>query len=536
MSSATELLRQGKKAEIWQKFCGYLDLDIDGFMAIQRRLLEEQLGLWAGCELGSHLMKGGVPRTLEAFRATVPITTYKDYAPYLLCKNEAALPAKPRTWVHTSGRSGEYDMKWIPYSRRMFEEVGEAFLAAFLLAAASKRGDVVLSKGMKFPYLLAPPPYISGVITESLLEAFDFTVLPPLEESIAMDFQERIQAAFDSAMNEGLDFFWGMTSILMKIGESFSQPQGMRGSAAKMLLRPKALARIVKALLTSFLAGRPLMPKDIWKVKGAICGGMDTTILKDKVAALWGIAPLEGYGCTEFGAIAFQTWSRENLTFYPTMNFWEFITEKDYLACVKDPSFIPRTSLLNEVRAGEEYVLVGTNFHGGAMIRYILGDLVRIVSLEDAKVGIRLPQMTFSSRIDGLIDIGGFTRLTEKTIWQAIENSGVAYEEWMARKDSSGDKPILRLYLELKDGSTPSETIGAKIHECLKKLDAPYRELEEITGLKPLRVTFLSKGTFRRYFQERQAAGADLAQTKPPHVNAPDGVVDNLQRMSDWKI
>lgn len=534
--TATDLLRQGKRKEIWDRYCGFLDLDINGFMDYQRSLLEEQLQRLSECELGFHIMKGQKPKTLEEFRAVAPITTYKDYAPYLLPKREDALPEKPFTWVHTSGRSGEYDYKWIPWPRRLFEKVGEAFLAAFLIAAAHEKGEVVLEEGMKFPYLLAPPPYISGVITESLLEQFAFTVLPALDQAVQMEFQQRIQTAFASAMNEGLDFFWGMTSILMKIGESFSKPGGSGGSALKMLLKPKAFLRIAKALVRSRLERRPLMPKDIWKVKGAICGGMDTTILKDKVAALWGVVPLEGYGCTEFGAIATQTWAHENLTFYPQMNFWEFIDEGDYRRLVADPSYMPKALMLNEVQPGEEYVLVGTNFHGGAMVRYILGDLVRIVGLEDPTVGIRLPQMTFSSRIDGLIDIGGFTRLTEKTIWKALEDSNVPYEDWTVRKEYRGEQPILHMYVELREESTEADAIADKVRENLRRLDEPYRDLEDITGLKPLCVTLLSKGTFQRYFEERQAAGADLAQLKPSHVNASGKVVENLLRMSSWRI
>jgi len=537
MVKTIELLRSGRKKEIWERYCGYLDMSLDQVMGIQTSLLAEQLAAYGSCGLWQGIMKGAKPASVEEFRATVPFTTYRDYAPALLAKDEAGLPEKAHTWLHTSGRSGEYEVKWIPYSQALYEKVGEAFLAAFIVSAAKKKGEVALREGMSFPYLLAPPPYISGVITESLLEAFPFSVLPSLDRAVSLGFQERITEAFDCAMSEGLDFFWGMTSILMKLGESFgSAGKGSRGSAGALLRRPRALLRIGRGLLSAALQGRQLMPKDIWKVKGAICGGMDTTILKDKVAELWGLVPLEGYGCTEFGAIAFQTWSREHLTFYPYMNFWEFITEKDYRSLLKDPGYIPRSRLLDEVRAGEDYVLVGTNFHGGAMLRYILGDLVRIVSLEDSRAGIRLPQMTFVSRIDGLIDIGGFTRLTEKTIWLAIQDSGLPYEEWSIRKENSGDSPRLKLYIELREPGATAQSVSERVHESLKALDAPYRDMEEIAALRPMSVTLLTKGTFRRYFEERQASGADLAQTKPPHVNAPDKVIDNLVRMSDWRI
>lgn len=536
MANATQLLAQGNRQEIWRRYCGFLDLGMEEFMAVQRRLLEEQLPRLASCELGRAIMKGAAPRSLEEFREKVPFTTYRDYTRFLSSRAEEALPQKPFTWAHTSGKSGEYEMKWVPYTRRMYELGGENGLGMFLIASSKKRGDVVLRRGMKFPYIVAPPPYVSGLFTQSLLEQFDFTSFPPLDRATTTDFQQRLQEAFGSALSEGLDFFYGVTSILLRISEKFSFTAMTDTSLGKMALKPRAVLRLLKALIKAAVHGRPLQPRDIWNVKGALCGGSDTSIFKNKVAASWGIRPIEGYASTEFGAIATQSWSREGLTFFPEGNLWEFILEKDYKALVRDPSAMPRSCLLNEVLPGTEYVLVGTNFHGGALVRYIVGDLVKIVSLEDQAGGIHLPQMSFVSRIDDVIDVGGFTRLTEKTVWQALENSGVPYDDWTIRKEPRGERPILHLYLEPRGAPEPLYIIEAKIHEHLKKLDAPYKDLEDITGMKPLMVTLLSKGTFQRYYEERQAAGADLAHLKPPHISASDKIVENLHRMSAWKI
>jgi hypothetical protein len=51
-------------------------------------------------------------------------------------------------------------------------------------------------------------------------------------------------------------------------------------------------------------------------------------------------------------------------------------------------------------------------------------------------------------------------------------------------------------------------------------------------GYHPLQVTLLHAGTFNRYLQDRQAAGADLAQLKPQHVSRSDEIIDRLLRMS----
>ncbi len=534
--NATELLRLGKRNEIWSRYCGFLDLSVGQFMEVQRGLLEEQLALLAESELGRRLLGPTVPRTVEEFRERAPFTSYADYADVLLARNEAVLPAKPFTWSHTSGRSGEYELKWIPYTRRMYDVGSEFAMAVFLLACCKQKGKVVLRENMRCPYTIAPPPYISGIFLESLMEQFNFHIFPYGDGVKDLGFQERMQEAFRIALDEGLDFFYGVTSILLAITENFKRLGGNSGRRTLGSLSPRAILRIGKALLVAKLKGRDLLPKDLWKVKGAACGGMDTAVFKDKVAESWGILPLEAYGSTELGISATQTWTYDGLTFTPRANFWEFISEEDYRRLMKNPGFQPRALLMSEVQPDTEYVLVGTSFHGGALVRYIVGDLIKITSLEDRAAGVRLPQSVFVSRVDDVIDVGGFTRLTEKTIWQAIEKSGVPYSEWTVRKEYQGKTPVVHLYLEPLDGTDGEPAVTQSIHSCLKGLDAPYSELEEMTGLKPLRVSLLSKGTFRRYFEERQAAGADLAHLKPPHVNPPDRVMDSILAMSSWKL
>jgi len=52
--------------------------------------------------------------------------------------------------------------------------------------------------------------------------------------------------------------------------------------------------------------------------------------------------------------------------------------------------------------------------------------------------------------------------------------------------------------------------------------------MEKLMDLKPIKITFLPKGTFQNYAARRQAEGADLAQLKPPHINPSDEVLSLL--------
>ena len=210
------------------------------------------------------------------------------------------------------------------------------------------------------------------------------------------------------------------------------------------------------------------------------------------------------------------------------MNFFEFIPEAEAIKCWQDPSYQPQTFLMDELKPGN-YELVITNLHGGAFVRYRLGHLVQITALRNDKLDIDIPQMRFLTRVDDQIDIAGFTRLSEKVIWQALENSGVEYEDWTARKETIDGKPELMVYVELKKGERMSEPeIAEAVHAELKKLDTPYAELEEFTGLRPIQVNVLPHGAFKLYKLKQQASGAELAHLKPPHLNASDDIVDFL--------
>jgi hypothetical protein len=494
-------------------------------MNIQSRLLKEQLTLLKKCELGRNILKGANPENLTEFRETVQLTNYSDYAPYLLKRRMDVLPRKPIMWQYTSGKYGEYTHRWAPVTSKQMEEIEPLIMALVLFSSCKKRGDVSFRLHDKVFYGMAPPPYATGSIARALPnELFDF--LPPINQAEETPFEERIQQGFNMALSEGLDLCLAMSSITVAIGNRFSKTGG-NGNFGALLKKPKVLARLAKGMLKSKLVGRPLLPKDIWSLKGLITFGIDGTIYREKIKEMWGRYPLDFHGCTEAPLIAMQTWDYQGMTFIPHLNLFEFIPETEINKSRNNPLYQPSTLLMDELTPGN-YELVITNFHGGPFVRYRLGHLIKITSLRNEQLNIDIPQMTFLTRVDDQIDIAGFTRLSEKAIWQAIENAGLAYEDWTARKESNG-VPALHLYIEFKENESASlQEMTARIHEELKKLDKPYAELESFTGLSPLVISQLTPGTFRLYKEKQQSLGADIAQLKPPHINPSEETIEFL--------
>jgi hypothetical protein len=530
VAKASDLIKQGRREEVWKKYCGFLDLSLEGFMHIQERLLMEQIHLFATCELGRKIMGEKVPTSVEEFRRTVPLTCYEDYEPYLSERREDVLPQIPYLWAHTSGRSGQY--KWVPYTEPAYVKLGERILAAIILATACKKGEMRLEEDDVLLHNTPSRPYASGVALMSMAELFRFHFVPSLEETEYMTFHERVEKSFQTALVTGIDVLGSMTAVLVKIGERFAEGAGGTRLSSH-LLHPKALLRLARALVRSKLARRPLLAKDLWPVKGVMCAGTDTSLYKDKIIHYWGVVPHEQYSATEtMGTAAVQAWNKQGLFFFPDVAFWEFIPEEEWARNRQDPSYQPRTVLLNEVEPGQRYEVVITSFDGGPFLRYRMHDLVRFLSLRDQEADIDLPSVVCAGRSDGLIDLAGFTGLMdEPLVWKAIHDTDIAYEDWTIRKEVAEEGAFLHLYVELK-GDAPAEVIQQLIHKNLKALNPFYADLEAVLDAQPLEVTLLAQGTFQAYFLGKQAAGTDLAHLKPPHMNPPDEIISDLLRLA----
>jgi len=521
---AIELLRQGRNEELWQMCCGFLSLNINDFMDIQERLLLQQLELLGKCPLGEKIMRGARPKTVEEFRRVVPLTTYKDYCPELLEKNEEVLPAKPSQWVHTSGKSGEYPCKWVPLTPEFSREMSVVSYGVGIFSSCKNWGDLSQASGCpRIVYAVAPRPYMSGAMAQMLELQTPSKYMPPLEEAEGLSFEERIKQGFKQALSEGFDYFFGLSLVLVSAGNRFSQSSS-KSAVLPLLLKPRAMLRLIKGMVKSKLARRPMLPRDLWSIKGIMSGGLDSWVYKDKIKELWGRYPLDVYAATECGILATQTWDYGSMTFVPNLNFLEFVPDDEHLKWQMDRSYQPKTLLLDELEEGKEYEIVVTNFHGGVMVRYRIGDMVRITSLRNEKLGIEIPQMAFSRRADDIIDFG-VTRLTEKVIWQAIENSGIPYEDWIARKET-GENMALHIFIELKDGSQATEAdVANAVYKKIIETDEKVSEAAEIRGdftnfidFK-IDVTLLPGGTFASYIEQKRAEGADLAHLKPHHIN-----------------
>lgn len=398
-----------------------------------------------------------------------------------------------------------------------------------ILSASSNKGEINIAPGFRLFAIVAPPPYTSGNIMLTLTQSISTRDMPPFGD-VTMEFEQRVRKGFRMALKDGVDILGAMSSILVSMGEEFSeQTRTMKFSVS--MLHPKIILRLLQAWLSRKKEKRTILPKDLWRPKGILAYGLDTSIYRDDIAYYWGITPHESYAGTEGLAYAMQAWNRKGMTFLPDTVFLELIPYEEQLKH-QDEGYQPSTVLLSEVEEGKPYEVVVTQFYGMPLLRYRLNDIIKVIAMKDEEAGINLPQIIFQRRVGETINLGGLADLDEKTIWHAIANTGIKYTDWTACKEYDQNQGFIRLYLELKEEREPAE-VATMIDQQLRIGDIDYTEIGDYLKLQPVRATLLSSGTFQRYMDEKRKEGADLAHLKPNHVNPPEAVIQRLLQLSE---
>ena len=516
-----EKLHEYSKEEIWEEYCGFLTLSKEGFMDIQKRLLMEQIELWSSCGLGQSILKGKHPRTMEEFRAMVPPPTYAAYAPTLLSKQTGDLPGEPVLWVQTTWEGGVHPIKVAPYTKGMLDTFKHNVMSCLILATSRKKGDFDISVTDHMLYALAPLPYVTGLLPLLFKDEIDIEFLPSVRDAVNMSFKERNVQGFKLGMKKGIEYFFGLGSVLYYVSQSItSMPLGRKKSLKDRLssISPKMMARYMVAKKKCRKENRELLPKDLFQLKGFMCAGTDNRCYKEDLERMWGIPPMEIFAGTESTCIGCETWSREGVYFLPDACFYEFIPENELDKNLADPEYQPRTILWDEVVPGGVYEIVLTVLKGGAFARYRIGDMFRCTGIGSQLENNQIPRFQYIDRVPQVIDIAGFTRITENSINQAIELSSLPIAAWTAKKEfTDNNRPYLHLYVELERDNLAGSAVSIRILQdqlgiYFRYLDQDYEDLKKILGVDPLKITLLKCGTFETY---RRRFGTPIRSMNP---------------------
>lgn len=513
-----EKLKNKQQDKVWQEYCGFLDLDLNAYMKIQTRLMSEQISLWSECELGKKLLKGKRPKTIDEFRRMVPLTTYGDYADILLQKKGDLLPDHPIIWIQTTWEGGKHPIKVAPYTKSMLETYRNNVIACLMLSTSSKKGKFDVRATDTFLYGLAPLPYATGLFPLALNEEIDIEFLPHVKDAVKMSFSGRNKEGFKMGLKKGIDFFFGLGSVaycvslsISSMGKGSSKPS--EDKSKKSLIFSCSLRMLIKLILAKYRCkkeGRELKPKDLFQLKGFMVAGTDNHCYKDDLEELWGIRPMELFAGTEPSCIGTETWTRDGMYFFPDTCFYEFIPEAEMLKNMENEEYEPSTYLMDEVVPGEKYELVISVLKGGAFVRYRVGDVYQCVGLSNHEDGTRIPRFKYIDRIPTIIDIAGFTRISENSIQDVVDISGLPIENWIAVKEyNKQNRPMMHMYVEMKSEdvlnvAVSKDILREQLSIYFKYVDQDYKDLKHILGMDPLEITILKCGTFAAYHSQKR--------------------------------
>ena len=513
-------LKEEHGAEIWQEYCGFLELSMEQYMAIQHRLMSEQMALWQNCALGRTLLDGKPCATEQEFRRTFPLTEYEDYADVLLQKRGDMLPDTPIVWIQTTWEGGRHPIKLAPFSKSMLDTYRTNVMSCLILATSTERGKFNVEQGNTMLYGLAPLPYATGLLPLLLKEEIDLKFLPPVEQAEKMSFSQRNKLGFKMGLSKGIDLFFGVGSVTYFVTQSFAALAAGGGSGgAKRSISPTIALRYLSAKRRCKQEKREMQPKDIFNLKGFMVAGTDNVCYKDALAEAWGIRPVEVFAGTEPGCVGCETWNRDGLYFFPDACFYEFIPAAEMERSLDDSAYVPRTVLMDEVVAGETYELVVSVLKGGAFMRYRVGDVYRCLGVGSKADHSALPRFSYVDRIPTVIDIAGFTRITEHSVEHVLELSGLPVRDWIACKEFTTDnRPFFHMYVELTpDGiathAVTKEVLKEHMSVYFKYVDSDYKDLKKILGMDPLEITLLRCGSFASY---AAAGNPPLRRINPP--------------------
>ena len=541
-----EKLHQYSKEELWEEYCGFLTLTSEEFMNIQKRLLMEQIELWSASELGQSILKGKYPRTLEEFREMVPLTTYEDYAPVLLAKQRKSLPADPVLWVQTTWEGGVHPIKTAPYTKGMLDTFKHNVISCLILTTSRAKGEFDISVTDHMLYALAPLPFVTGLLPLLLEDEIDFEFLPSAKEADSMGFKERNSLGFKLGMKKGIEYLFGLGSVLYYVSQSLTSMQSeKKGLRERLFGKPlKMIIRYLIAKKKCKKENREILPKDLCHLKGFMFAGTDNRCYKADLEKMWGVPPMELFAGTEPTCIGCETWNREGVYFFPDACFYEFIPEDELDKNMADPSYQPKTILWDQVVPGGIYEIVLTVFKGGAFARYRVGDVFRCTGIGSQLDGNNIPRFQYIDRVPSVIDIAGFTRITEKSINQAIQLSRLPIAAWTVKKEFNEDyRPYMHLYVELQRSNLVNSAISIRILQeqlgiYFRYLDQDYEDLKKILGIDPLKITMLKCGTFEMY---EQKYGTTIRKMNPESCEISDLLschrVDNAKRegvFNEW--
>jgi hypothetical protein len=521
--------------------------------AVQGQFLYSVLLAYRDTELGRKYRLSEI-KTIDQFRERIPVLPYSSYESYTerIAQGEKnILTSDPVVYLNlTSGSTGK--KKLIPVTKRFQNSLRQAnltsigFLSEALQARGLEFGKLLATNSVQLlgrtsggiEYGLASVGVLRmGKFLYEQLFAHPYETLQPVD-SLTRHYICLLFALQEPAMRGmGANFpmlILRICNYLEQYAEELIQDLETGAIASWLKLEPEIRARLERRWSAN--PRRAARIREIWKSEGIITPKLAWPHLSFVATARGGTSdfyferfPTYFQDTPGFGAV--YSSAEGTFSIYHDLNddgsilaiesgFFEFIPEEQWEA------EHPKTLLATEVKVGERYRILMTNYSG--FYRYDIGDVVEVLGFYE-----QAPLLVFRHRRGGLL-----SSTTEKTtefhvtqVMQALQQEFSLPLEDFCITLSENDVPAHYLInIELAPGQTLEcpQAFLASFDRKLKDIHTNYEIKRQEHQVPPPRLRILAPGSFATLRQRQLQRGIPDSQLKFSHTSEDRGFLAGL--------
>ncbi|KNA21256.1 hypothetical protein SOVF_045020 [Spinacia oleracea] len=492
----------------------------------------------------------------ESYKQCVPLATHKDLEPYIqrIMDGDTSpiLTAQPIPTMSLSSGTTQGKRKFVPFNDQLFDNTMQIYLTSF----AYRNREFPIQNGKALVFLYSSRQFITkgglpaGTATTNVIRYPKFRQLmkgiqsqscSPDEVIFGPDFHESlychllcgllhyeeiqiISSTFAHSLVQAFQTFERIWEDLCSdirdgiLNERVTDPS-IRAAMSKLLKPNPELADMIYEKCSGLSKWYGLIPELFPNAKyvyGIMTGSMEPYVKQLRRYAGWLPLVCADYGASE-GWVAANVNPRsspEDATFavLPNIGYFEFIPLKDTR---KNGGTEPKPVGLAEVKVGEEYEIILTNF--GGLYRYRLGDAVKVMGFHNST-----PELKFVCRQNLMLSIN-IDKNTEKDLQIAVEEASkllvaekVELLDFSSHVDLSKEVGNYVIFWELSGEA--DENVLKECCNCLDRsfADAGYVSSRKVGGIGPLELRIVRKGTFYKIMLHSLSMGNTLNQFKTP--------------------
>ncbi|KAI4303405.1 hypothetical protein MLD38_039042 [Melastoma candidum] len=513
----------------------------------------------------------------ESFRDCVPLVTHKEIQHYIqrIADGDTSpiLTGKPITTISLSSGTTQGKPKFVPFNDDLIDNTVQIYKTSF--AFRNREYPVGSGKALQLIYgskqFRTKGGLVAGTATTNVfrsdryraaMESIRSEACSPEEVIFSPDFHQSLYCHllcgllfWDEIQFVSSTFAYSIVHAFGTFEQVWEElcndirkgvisdritASSIREAVSRLLKRNPDLADWIHEKCSGLNNWHGLIPSLFPNAKyvyGIMTGSMEPYTKKLRRYA--GELPLlsADYGSSEgwIGVNINPKLPPESVTFavIPNIGYFEFIPSMKIDEIPEGdssrmelpfPEEEPEPVGLTEVKAGEEYEVVLTNFAG--LYRYRLGDVVKVTGFHNST-----PELRFIRRKSLVLSIN-IDKNTEKDLQLAVEaassilaaREGLEVVDFTSHADVTTSPGHYVIFWEME--GVAGEEVMRECCDCLDRSfeDAGYVGSRRTNGIGALELRVVRRGTFEKVLEHFLGMGSAVSQFKTPRCVGPNNM------------